>query len=192
MDKIHTNILNQIIQSRKSVFPKNYIDKEIPREVIEQILSNACHAPTHKLTEPWRFKIIRGEKRKELSEFFSSKYKSLYSGENYSESKCKNLQKKPLQANCIIAINMQRDKEERLPEWEEIAAVAMAVQNMYLTCTAYNIGCYWSSPKLIKYMNEFYEMNEGEKCLGIFYMGYYDKDLPTIKRTPTKDRCTWL
>ena len=41
---------------------------------------------------------------------------------------------------------MNRDKQNRLPEWEEIAAVSMAVQNMWLTCYANNIGCYLSTP----------------------------------------------
>jgi nitroreductase len=41
-----------------------------------------------------------------------------------------------------------------VPEWEEIAAVSMAVQNMYLTCTANNIGCYWSSPKIVDHLKE--------------------------------------
>ena len=44
-----------------------------------------------------------------------------------------------------------------VPEWEEIAAVSMAVQNMYLTCTANNIGCYWSSPKIVDHLNDSIE-----------------------------------
>ncbi|MBT8195141.1 MAG: nitroreductase [Bacteroidia bacterium] len=185
-------MINEIIHNRKSVYPKNYIDKEISELVIKQVLENACRAPTHKLTEPWRFKVIRGNQRAELSNFLADKYKKLFSGENFSESKYKSLQQKPLLANCIIAINMQRDPAERIPEWEEIASVAMAVQNMYLTCTAYNIGCYWSTPKLKDCMNDFCEMAEGEKCLGLFYMGYYEKEIPSIKRAPLKDKSNWL
>ena len=87
---------------------------------------------------------------------------------------------------------MQRDKEERLPEWEELASVAMSVQNMYLTCTANNIGCYWSSPEQKEYISEFCKMGKGEKCLGLFYMGYYDKQLPVSNRTPIEDKTDWL
>ena len=33
---------------------------------------------------------------------------------------------------------MKRDLKESVPEWEEIAATAMAVQNMWLTCVDFN------------------------------------------------------
>ena len=38
---------------------------------------------------------------------------------------------------------MKRDKS--LPKMEEVAAVSMAVQNMWLTATAHGVGCYWST-----------------------------------------------
>jgi nitroreductase len=41
-----------------------------------------------------------------------------------------------------------------VPDWEEIAATSMAVQNMYLTCTANRIGCYWSSPKIVNNLKD--------------------------------------
>ena len=34
---------------------------------------------------------------------------------------------------------------EKLPEWEEICAVAMSVQNMHLAAEAMGIGGFWSS-----------------------------------------------
>ena len=58
-----------------------------------------------------------------------------------------------------------------VPEWEEIAATSMAVQNMYLTCTANNIGCYWSSPKIVEKLTESLKIEENQQCLGLFYMG---------------------
>lgn len=192
MDTNHASIITQIIQNRKSVFPKNYIDKEIPMSLIQEILENANRAPTHKLTEPWRFRVIRNQKKAELGEFLANKYKIITPDKEYSEQKFLSIKAKPKMANCIIAINLHRDEAERIPEWEELASVAMAVQNMYLTCTANKIGCYWSSPKLIKYINEFYKMSEKEKCIGLFYMGYYEKNLPQSKRKPIEDKTIWL
>ena len=69
---------------------------------------------------------------------------------------------------------MHRDPLLRIPEWEEIASVSMAVQNMWLTATSLKIGAFWSTPSYIKHMNEHISLNHNEKCLGIFYLGYYD------------------
>ncbi len=184
-NQAHISAINELIQSRKAIYPHDYIDKEISSEIIDQILRNADRAPTHKLTQPWRFRVLGKAKRAELGQFLASKYKALFEGtEKYKDKKYESFQVKTDQSACIIALHMQRDLAERLPEWEETAALAMAVQNMWLSCAAYGIGAYWSSPGLIKYMNEFYEMSVGEKCLGFFYMGYYERTPPQTKRTP--------
>lgn len=184
--------INALIQERKSVFPINYISKEIPESIIRQILENADRAPTHKLTQPWRFKVLRGEKKDNLGVFLGAKFKEVASTGMFNERKYNSLISKPQKADTVIAICMERHEEARIPEWEEIAATAMAVQNMYLTCTAYNIGCYWSSPGLAAFFGEFHKLGENERCLGFFYMGYYDKELPQSKREAISEKVEWL
>ena len=87
------------------------------------------------------------------------------------EFKIAKLRESPLKCGAVILICMQRDPEERVPEWEELAATAMAVQNMWLTCTELEIGSYWSSPGLIEYMGEFVELGAGEEVPGIVLYG---------------------
>ena len=127
-----------------------------------------------------------------LGNFLSSNYKENTAKDIFSEIKYSKLKNNPLKAACIIAICMKRDEEERIPEWEEIAAVACAVQNMYLTCTAHGIGCYWSTPKPALEAEEFFGLQRGERCLGLFYMGYHDMpDIPG-KRDPVANKTTWI
>ena len=61
-------------------------------------------------------------------------------------------------------------------EWEESAATAMAVQNMYLTSTVHQIGCYWSTPGMIQHLGEFLNLEENQKCIGLFYLGKIKTD----------------
>ena len=191
MSKISPAQVNELIRKRRSIFPKSYIQKEIPKTVIEQILENANWAPTHKLTEPWRFKVFRGESKKQLGEKLSEIYKATIPAEKFSEMKYKKPQKKMAQSDTVIAICMQRDPKESIPEWEEIASVGAAVQNMYLTCSAYEVGAYWSSPSTIQHLSEFLELGEGERCLGFFYMGYHA--MPEIggMRNSIVTKTTW-
>lgn len=181
-----------LIQSRRSIFPAQYNDKPIAKETILKVLEAANWAPTHKKTEPWRFKVLQGETKEKLGLFLSLKY--LENDPSPKEFKARKIIENPKKSAAVIAIGIQRDPQERVPEWEEIAAVAMAVQNMWLACTELGIGAYWSSPGLIKYMDEFYEMNEGEKCLGFFYMGNYDSttEIPEVSRTPIADKTIWM
>lgn len=193
MNKKYIENINHLIQNRKSIFPQSYIDKDIPKETIEQILMNADRAPNHKLTQPWRFKIIRGEKRKALGTFLAETYKKHTPEHLFIPKKYEKNLLKAQQANCIIALNMQRNLANKVPEWEEIAALAMAVQNMHLTCTAYGIGCYWGSATgLREYMGDFFDLKEGERNLGFLYMGYYQNEPPVSKRTPLDHKVEWL
>lgn len=184
--------LNELIAHRRAVFPNTYLDKPIPREIIEQILENANWAPTHKRTEPWRFVVLTGKALERLSDFLGQWYAANTPAEKFSEAQRKKIAEKPIQSACAIAICMKRDPKESLPEWEELAAVAAAVQNMWLTCTAYGIGCYWSTPEPALASGEFLSLGEGERCLGYFYMGYHQTPENAGKRGPIAEKVRWM
>jgi len=183
---------SELIRKRRAIFPKTYNDRPIPRAIIEEILENANWAPTHKHTEPWRFRVFTGAARQKLADYLAEYYKANTPEAHFSEKKYEKNRRKPMQSACVIAICMQRDPDERVPEWEEIAAVSCAVQNMWLSCAAHNIGCYWSSSKAILQARELLQLREGERCLGLFYMGYHD--LPELpgKRTPVEEKVQWM
>jgi nitroreductase len=179
-----------LIRKRRSVFPNQYNGKPIERATIEKILEAANWAPSHKLTEPWRFKVILGDTREKLGVFLSERY--LETDPRPKQIKVRNLLENPSKAAAVICICMQRDPKESLPAWEELAATAMAVQNMWLCCTELGIGSYWSSPGVIKYLDAFLPLSEGEECLGLFYMGYYDGILPDVSRRPISSKVVWM
>tara|TARA_B100000963_G_scaffold240181_1_gene210080 strand:- start:3753 stop:4310 length:558 start_codon:yes stop_codon:yes gene_type:complete len=173
------NLLN-LIKSRRSVTPRFYNNLEISDNELYSVLEAANWAPTHKKTEPWRFRVLKNRSKERLGKFLANKYKE--SATSYSKFKYHDFIEKAKKSSVIILICMQRDQEESLPEWEEIAAVSMSVQNMWLMATDLKIGSYWSSTKYIKHINEFTPLDKGETCLGIFYMGKFEKII--ISRTP--------
>ncbi|MBP1841129.1 nitroreductase family protein [Formosa algae] len=182
--------LKDLIQNRRSVFPDQYNDKPVSNAVILELLEAANWAPTHKRTEPWRFKVLQGEKKAELGVFLAEKFKA--TAEKFSEFKYNKIQRNAKNAGAILAICMDRDVEDSIPEWEEVAATAMAVQNMWLTATDLGLGAYWSSPGLITTMHEFFSLKPNEKCLGFLYVGYYDGPVPERTPKPIEDKIEWL
>lgn len=186
------NTFNSVVQARKSVAPNLFIEEEISDNVLTQILENALRAPTHRLTQPWHFTVIRPSKTLDFAQQLADKYRESTPAEKFQQNKYDGILKKVQKSSALLVIKMRRDAEERIPEWEEVAAVAMAVQNIYLSCTAHGIGGYWSSPKYaIEHMPSLIKMEEGEKCLGLFYMGYFDKKLMSTPRSPLAEKVTW-
>ncbi len=163
--------LTQIIRSRRSVFPPMFSGEKIADEEVMELLENANWAPNHKKTEPWRFRVFNGPSLQKLSDYLGDYYEKNTPPEAFSQKKLEKTRKKPLMCSHIIAICMQRDPEERLPEWEELSAVSCAVMNLWLSVTAKGFGGYWSSPKAILEADEFLELEKGEQCWGLFYLG---------------------
>lgn len=183
--------LNQIIRNRRSVYPPSYNTKDIPDEQIETILENANFAPTHKLTEPWRFIIFKAAGKEQLASFLRERYKRITDPVAFSQTKYNAASDKVDKSNCVIVIMMQTHND-KIPEWEEVASVGCAVQNMWLTASAMGIGAYWSSPSFLPDLAEYLELPEGQKCLGVFYMGNHDKSDISFKRTPIANKVKWI
>ena len=184
--------VHQLLRGRKSVYPPQFIDQEISRKIIEEILESANWAPTHKLTDLWRYKIFHGKSQKQLGNFMAEKYRATIPEADFSISRYDKLKTNPVKAGCVLAICVQRDHLERVPEWEELASVACSVHSIWLAASAYNIGGYWSTPAVIESLNELVPMNSGEKCVGLFYMGYYQPFEANRKRGDWREKVIWV
>jgi len=182
--------INEIIRKRRSVYPLQYINKPIAKEILQELLINANHAPTHRLTEPWRFKVFTGDGKSNLGQFLADKYKEITPG--FTEEKYEKIRTNPSKAGAIIAIVLHRDTKERVPEWEEVAAVSCAVQNMWLALSQYGLGGYWSSPALAQYLGEHLDLKENEKCIGFFYIGYCEPSDRVIQKQPIENKVEWM
>jgi nitroreductase len=194
MQEFNTGEISRLIRSRRSIYPAQYSGEVIKKEVIEEILENANWAPTHKLSEPWRFSVFSGKGLEKLSVFMSELYREVTSKKgSFDESKFQKLKNKPLLASHVISIGMRRDEKDRLPEIEEVEAVACAVQNMMLTATAHGIGCYWGTGG-VTYFEEaksFFSLNPNDKLLGFIFLGYPKSKLQISKRKPIQDKVIW-
>lgn len=184
-------ILSSIIKRRRSVFPPSYTAEEIPAELITQILESANYAPTHKLTQPWRFIVCHKEGKRKLGLELARLYKEQTPEAQFLQKKYDGIMAKTAQSSCVIVLNAQLHPDI-LPEWEEIAAFACAVQNMALTAEALKIGAYWSSPGTIKDLNKYFELAPDEKCFGLFYMGFHQEEPRAPKRTPIEEKVRWI
>lgn len=182
-----SEILNKIIRNRKTIYPIQFSNKELSKDIINEILENALHAPTHRMTQPWFFKVYKGKSKVKLSSLIKE-----IDQEKISKIKIDKFIEKINLSDTIISICMNRDKNNRVPEWEEIAAISMAVQNMWLSCYVNDIGSYWSTPALKDDYAKHSGLNSNQKSLGFFFMGSY-KHLETPKlREGLDSKVEWV
>lgn len=186
--------LLKVIKDRRTIRPGDYSDKEVSKADLETILSSAIWAPSHAETEPWRFKVYRGDKKAELGEFLKNLYLTKTPEDKQDPVVVGRITGGAAKASAVIAVTMKRQETEEVPEIEEIEAVACAVQNMHLTCTALGLAALWGTPRLIylEEMNDFLGIDKKDKCLGLFYVGHPAKEWPEGSRKPVEEVTEWL
>jgi nitroreductase len=191
----NTDEFNALIKKRRSYFPKFYTGEKVSDLIVVQMLENATLAPTHKLTEPWRFIVFTGEGIKKFAASQAEIYKSV-TGKNgtFKEDKYQSLLAKPLLSSHIIAVCMKRDEMKSIPEIEEVGAVFCAVENMYLTATAYGVGCYLSTGG-VTYFEEaksLFGLGAEDKIIGFMHVGISSQNLPDAVRKPIEGIVDWV
>ena len=89
---------------------------------------------------------------------------------------------------------MKRDEAKRLPDWEELGAVFCAIENMYLTATAYGIGCYLSTGGVTNFeeAKPFFGLGPDDMLCGFMHVGIPKGDVPDGRRRPVSEKVKWV
>ncbi|CAE7218941.1 unnamed protein product, partial [Symbiodinium sp. KB8] len=185
------------IRARRSVFPRSYVDREVSAEIVQSLLEAAMWAPFHGPRPPWRFVVLGRSAMVEMQKMTLAYYDANWrevgwaSGKRGSEAEYRQWRHSTEEeisgrwgpVSFMIAIIMQRQAgSKRMPEWEEMAATACAVQNMHIQASQHpELACYWSSwheaARGSREMQHFLEMGNEDKCLGYFMVAACDPHL---------------
>ena len=191
--KFSVSEATDLIRQRRTIYPKDYTDREVHKEIIERVLTNGTYAPTHGMTQPWRFTVFTGEARKTLSTFLGQEYSRMVTPEKFLQRKFDNVTLRPMQSSVVIALGMVRDPNGKISERDELLAMGCAVQNMHLTCASYGLGAFWATggPLIGNGMRNFLGLGENDSSLGLFFIGYPSIEWPRGYRKPIDQLVTW-
>ena len=201
--------LGALIRGRRSVFPKDYTGEAVPRDVIERALEAASWAPTHGKTEPWRFTVFHGADA--VARWHQLKLDGMRASMSGDEldaalAKAERKKKELKNVSAIISLGVKRvasSKGKLQPEWEEIASMGCAVQNLHLSLEAEGYHGYWSSGGV----NGWAECDgtravlgldnavngENDRVFGFFFVGCKRTDANyRMKREPVAEKTTWI
>lgn len=185
--------LMEVIRSRRSIKPEAMKADPVDRALVEKMLEAARWAPTHGLTEPWRFVVFEGEARGALAEAVLSTM--INDGDPpipEGDARRVSLYDKMLKPPFVVAIVCAPSTSPKIVEHEEIISVGIAVQNMMLVARAAGVATYWTSGKKAFHpkMAEFLGISPPAKCLGFMYIGHVDS-WPEGARKPIAEKVTW-
>lgn len=185
--------IRELIRDRRTIKPEDFKPRKVLDDQLKEILNSSMWAPNHGMTEPWHYVIFQENALNDLGKFMAETYKNSANESEFLQKKYDRFLNRPSLSSVVIAICMKRQEIEKIPEIEEIEAVACSVQNMHLTATAYGLGGYWSSGNIAysSEMKQYLKLGEKDKCLGLFYIGYPNIDWPKSHRKPLEYKTEW-
>jgi nitroreductase len=160
------------------------------REHIEHIIHAGARAPDHGRLRPWRFIVLEGDARGRLGDAMAAMLKRKVADAPAEQLAAE--RKKALRAPTIIAVAAKIAKG-KIPEIEQVAAVAAATQNMFLAANALGYGAMWKTGGAA-YDNDvkaMFGLAPEDHIVALLYLG--KADIPgQLVETPTSEVTTWL
>ena len=186
--------LKKAIETRRSV--GRVKPDPVPRELVQEILESAVHAPNHRITEPWRFHVFAGKGRGELAraraELAKIQAETEGEEEGLAAGRISRERKKAFRAPVVVAV-ISRGGRDEVETLENYAACAAAVQNMQLTAHALGLATIWRTglQAYHPYMRDFFGLEDGDKIVAYLYLGYPDVGERPRRREPASSKTVW-
>ncbi|WP_163539474.1 nitroreductase [Gracilibacillus sp. YIM 98692] len=185
--------LSQLIKDRRSIAV--YQDKEVSTSLIKELLDVAIWVPNHKLTEPWRFVMVKGESKKKLAEINrliameKSNTDSLEDRELIGENAYQKIMNVPFILFVLNALHPQ----EKLRE-EDYASTSCVIQNFSLLAWEKDLSVFWKTGKLAfcQETAQLIGLDKNERVVGLLQIGYPDKKIQPVERSQAKEKITEL
>jgi nitroreductase len=184
------------IRRRRSIKPDRMKPDPVEPALLERLFEAANWAPSHGLTEPWRFVVFRrGPARDAL---FDAVVSTMTAPDEPpigpDDGRRTALAQKMLRPPVMIALVAAVSTNPKIDAQEELMSTAMAVENLHLAATALGLGVFWTSGKKATdpRMARFLGLEPPHRCLGFLYVGWpEDGAWPEGTRRPVAEKVTW-
>jgi nitroreductase len=155
---------------------KQYGDEPVEEGTLRELVELARYAPNHKLTNPWRFRVLGPETRRRIDELV---------GENEAQ--------KLGRAPTLMLATALRSEEPTLAE-EDVLATGCAVYAILLGATARGLASYWRTPGCFREepVRELLGLAANEEVVSLIHLGAPGSDPPPKERAPVGDVLTVL
>lgn len=173
-----------LLMRRRSLTVKDMIEPGPDTDQIEQLLTIGSRVPDHKKQKPWRFLTIEGNARKELGRilrdvFCQNNPQCNDDLANFEEGR---FMRAPL---IITVVSSASNKNEKIPEWEQILTAGAVCQNILIAAGAMGFAGQWLTEWYAydKQILSTLGLSAGERIAGFIYIGTPTKE-PSERERP--------
>ena len=161
--------LADIIRSRRTHMLVDR-DRDVPVDLIEELIELGTWAPNHKKTWPWKFAIVTGDGRARLGEAFADDMCERDVGD--AGKRLKTMTKYTRTPASLVVACAAHDHPTFHDENRD--AVAAAIQNILLGATATGLASFWGTAPLIDSARvlDLCGFASDDRILAVIYLGW--------------------
>jgi nitroreductase len=145
---------------------KQYGAEPLDEVTLRVVLDLARYAPNHKLTQPWRFRVLGAETRGRLEDAVG-------------EKEAAKLRRAPTLVLATATLGGEPERDE-----EDLHATACAVYAVLLGATERGLASYWRTPHCLHddAVRALLGLGADERIVALVHLG------PPVSEPPEKDR----
>lgn len=166
--------VEQAIRHRRT--HKAFAPEPLPRPLVDDLLELARWAPNHRLTNPWRFRVLGPDALSRLK---------LAAGPEAASK----LDRAP---TLVVATTIRSD--DPVQDQEDLCATACAVYAVLLAAHGRGLAGYWRTPEVLRTPEglEALGIPSGERFVALIYLGRPRQEKQPPDRLPPADYVAYL
>jgi nitroreductase len=186
---IRVNTL-EAISNRRSI--RRFKDAPVPQNTIVEILQQATLAPSGKNRQPWRFVVVREDKRDEMVRIMRQAIERVEArGEGTGSSKwtANVMEQAPV---TVFVFNPYAEAGKRVRSVVDVQSVGAAIQNMLLAAQELGLGTLWICDVFYAHDDLCSWLGRTDQMIAAVSLGYPDERPGARPRKGVEEVTTWL
>jgi len=183
--------VSEAIRTRRSV--KQYDAPPIAPERIEPLLEAVCHAPNHRMTQPWEFYVLGPETQQVYAEVRAEMKSESVGDAAAAEAVRQKVQRESLAIPRMVAVASHLAEDPVIRE-EDYAAIWMGIQNLLLLAWEEGIGAYIRTGPILekRRLRSALGIPDDQRIVAFIQLGYPERVPDPKPRTPASEKIRWL
>lgn len=175
------------VRGRKSI--RRFKDRQVPMELVREVLDAANYAPSAKRGEQWRFTVLTGDPKARFLQFFDGELDRFIEEHGAEEAgSSKNSCRIMCEAPALVVV-WNSGEHGWITEEHSVAA---AIQNMLLRAYDLGLGSLWIGDIYYAYDAIRGYFGKGWKLSGAVSLGYPDGEGASFKRKTVDEVAEFL
>jgi nitroreductase len=168
--------LEEAIRTRRT--HKAYAPEPVDRDTLDELFDLARWAPNHKLTNPWRFRVLGPNALARLKAAAADPIAAA----------------KLARAPTLVVVSATQSGDDATLDEEDVCATAAATYAVLLAAHGRGLAGYWRTPAILLTPEgrEAVGVPGGERVLGLLHLGHPRQEPRAPERAPVADVVEYL